>query len=257
MRLIRAADAPAMSIQQDTTAYRAGFAYFDDNITLLTAMLEQIVRRTRHLPSVRLLSLGVGYRLVVKGLAAAFEGRLDRHVIVEGSADIIDLFSQDSDLPRNVELVHDYFESFHTEARFDLIEMGFVLEHVEDPALILRRFKSFLAPEGRMMIAVPNAHSLHRLIGYQAGVLDDLHALSDADRMLGHRRYFSPEQLYALIADCGLEVIGRAGLMLKPFTSAQLTSLGLNEPTKIAITEVGFGLPDICNGLFFEVGLCR
>jgi SAM-dependent methyltransferase len=246
-----------MSIEQDAVAYRTGFAYFDDNVTLLSAMLEQIIRRTKHLSSVRLLSLGVGYRLVVKGLAAAFEGRLERHVIVEGSTEIIELFAQDPDLPRNVELIHDYFESFHTEARFDLIEMGFVLEHVEDPGLILRRFKSFLAPQGRMMIAVPNAHSLHRLIGYQAGFLDDLHALSDADRQLGHRRYFSPDQLQALIADCGLEVIGRAGLMLKPFTSAQLASLGLNEPTKVAITEVGFGLPELCNGLFLEVGLCR
>jgi 2-polyprenyl-3-methyl-5-hydroxy-6-metoxy-1,4-benzoquinol methylase len=246
-----------MLIEQDSMAYRPGFAYFDDNVTLLKAMLEQITRRTAHLSPVRLLSLGVGHRLVVKGLAAAFEGRLARHVIVEGSADIIELFEQDPDSPQGVELVRAYFESFDTEERFDIIEMGFVLEHVEDPGLILRRFKAFLAPQGRMMIAVPNAHSLHRLIGHQAGLLDDLQALSEADRLLGHRRYFTPGQLQSLIEDCGLEVVDRAGLMLKPFTSVHLASLDFDESIKAAITEVGFGLPDICNGLFVEVRACR
>jgi SAM-dependent methyltransferase len=246
-----------MLIEQNAVAYRPGFAYYDDNVTLLKAMLEQIVRRSTHLSTVRLLSLGVGHRLIVKGLAAAFEGRLRRHVIVEGSSDIIELFERDPDSPRGVELVRAYFESFHTQERFDIIEMGFVLEHVEDPGLILRRFKSFLAPHGRMMIAVPNAHSLHRRIGHQAGLLDDLHTLSDADRMLGHRRYFSPDTLHSLLNDCGLEVVDRAGLMLKPFTSAQLASLGLGESINAAITEVGFGLPDLCNGIFVEVCACR
>ncbi|WP_266183411.1 class I SAM-dependent methyltransferase [Dyella humicola] len=246
-----------MTIEQDRDAYIPGFAYYGDNILLLKATLEQIVRRTREMSSIRLLSLGVGHRFVVKGLLDSLGDRLSRHVIIEGSAEIIDLFNQEMAPPAKLELVQSFFEDFHTDERFDVIEMGFILEHVEDPGLVLQRFKSFLAPGGRMMIAVPNAFSLHRLIGQRAGLMDDLHSLSEADRALGHRRYFDPAQLDALISAAGLDIIGRAGLMLKPFTTGQMDSLQLSDKVREAMDQIGFDLPDICNGLFVEARPCR
>ena len=85
-----------MTIEQERSAYVAGFAYYDDNILLLKATLEQILRRTRHLTSVRLLSLGVGHRYMVEGLRRELGRRLSQHVIVEGAAEIIELFEQDT-----------------------------------------------------------------------------------------------------------------------------------------------------------------
>lgn len=246
-----------MSIEQDRGAYIPGFAYYEDNVLLLAAALEQVVRRTCHLSSIRLLSLGVGHRYTVKGLMNALGDRLARYVIVEGSEEIIELFWKEIDPTPVVELEHAYFEQFDTAERFDVIELGFVLEHVEDPGLVLSHYKRLLAPGGRMMISVPNAHSLHRLIGRQSGLLDDLHALSEADRSLGHRRYFDPALLDALLADSGLEVVDRAGLMLKPFTTGQLAALGLSERVRLAMNEIGFHLPEICNGIFVEARPCR
>lgn len=245
-----------MTIDQDCDAYVPGFAYYDDNILLLKAMLEQILRRTADMRAIRLLSLGVGHRHVVKGLLSGMGERLTRHMIVEGSAEIIELFHTDVAPPPKVELVHAYFEEFRTDERFDVIEMGFVLEHVDDPGLILERMKPLLAPGGRMMVAVPNAYSIHRLVGQQAGLLANLHALSDADRALGHRRYFDPTTLVGLLAAHGLEVVGRAGLMLKPFTTGQLATLGLDARIRDAMNEVGFNLPDVCNGIFVEARPC-
>jgi SAM-dependent methyltransferase len=245
-----------MSIEQDRSAYVPGFAYYDDNISLLKATLNLVLRRVGHLDSIRMLSLGVGHRYTVKGLLEALGDRLAHHVIVEGSAEIIDLFNREIQPPAHVELVQAYFEDFVTAEKFDVIEMGFVLEHVMDPELVLRRFSRFLAPGGRMMISTPNANSLHRLIGKQAGLLDDLHALSEADVALGHRHYFDADQLAALIEGCGLRVTSRAGLMLKPFTTAQLASLGLDDRIRDAMNEVGYALPDICNGIFIEACAC-
>jgi SAM-dependent methyltransferase len=245
-----------MSIEQDRDAYISGFTYYDDNILLLKATLEQILRRTREMKALRLLSLGVGHRYVVKGLLDALGDRLARYLIVEGSTEIIELFNQELMPPPHVELVHSYFEDFDTEERFDVIEMGFILEHVVDPGIVLSRFRQFLAPGGRIMIAVPNAYSMHRLIGHQAGLMENLHSLSDADRALGHRRYFDPAQLEALIADHDLQVVDRAGLMFKPFTTGQLTTLNLDTRVRDAMNEIGFALPDICNGIFIEARPC-
>lgn len=243
-------------INQDRDAYVPGFAYYDDNILLLKANLEQILRRTSHMPSIRLLSLGVGHRVIIKGLLDGLGDRLSRYVIVEGSPEIIELFEKEVVPPSSVQLIHDYFERFDTDERFDVIEMGFILEHVEDPGLILARFQRFLAPGGRMMISVPNARSLHRLIGHEAGLLQDIHSLSAADHALGHRRYFDGTQLAELLEVNGLTVVGRAGLMLKPFSTAQLASLHFDQGIRDAMNEVGFGLPDICNGIFVEAKPC-
>lgn len=245
-----------MLIDQDNAAYIPGFQYYEDNIRLLRAGLLQMLRRTAPLQRFSLLSLGVGHRYTVKGLIDGLGDRLERYVIVEGSSEIIDLLRREVALPRQVRLEQAYFEEFQTEERFDVIEMGFVLEHVHDPALVLKRFRQFLAPGGRMMISVPNADSLHRLIGHAAGLLTDVHDLSPADVALGHRRYFDPRSLDALLATCGLEVVGRAGLMLKPLTSAQLASLQLDPKIVEAMDEVGFGLPEICNAIFLEARPC-
>ena len=250
-------DSTIMLIEQDSDAYVPGFVFYEDNVRLLRAALKQVLHRTRHLERVSLLSLGVGHRITVRGLIDGLGERLERYVIVEGAPKIIEMFRQEVGPDHRVQVEQSYFEDFTTEQRFDVIEMGFVLEHVQDPARVLRRFAEFLAPGGRIMIAVPNAHSLHRLIGHQAGLLPDVHHLSEADLALGHRRYFDPALLDALLADCGLQVIDRAGLMLKPLTSAQIRSLDLSPEIVAAMDEIGFGMPEVCNAIFVEACPCR
>jgi hypothetical protein len=56
---------------------------------------------------------------------------------------------------------------------------------VDDPGVIVRQFSRYLAPGGAMFIVVPNARSLHRLIGHKAGLLDNLYRLSAEDLQLG------------------------------------------------------------------------
>ena len=63
--------------------------------------------------------------------------------------------------------------------------MGFILEHVDDPLLILRHFR-ISRPDGRMFLAVPNAEVLNRRLGQLAGLLDDVTELSENDQLLGH-----------------------------------------------------------------------
>lgn len=245
-----------MLIEQDSAAYAPGFSFYDDNVRLLRAGLVQVLRRTRHLDRFSLLSLGVGHRVTIRGLLEGLGDRLSEYLIVEGSADIIEMFNREVAPPPQVHVEQAYFEAFTTDRRFDVIEVGFVLEHVVDPALVLRRFAGFLAPEGRLMVAVPNARSLHRLIGHEAGLLEDVHNLSEADLALGHRRYFDPVSLETLMSECGLEVVGRAGLMLKPLTTAQLATLDLTPEIIRAMDEIGFGLPDVCNAIFLEARAC-
>lgn len=49
-------------------------------------------------------------------------------------------------------------DSAFEPASFDVVTVWYVLEHVPDPAALIRTAKHYLKPGGRLLIAVPNAH---------------------------------------------------------------------------------------------------
>jgi len=70
-----------------------------------------------------------------------------------------------------------------------------VLEHVDDPAALLRNVRPFFAPGCRLVITVPGG------------------PMSAFDRHIGHRRHFTIEELRRMIESAGLrvELAGGAG----------------------------------------------
>jgi hypothetical protein len=101
-------------------------------------------------------------------------------------------------------------------------------------------------------IAVPNARSLHRLVGHRAGLLDDLYRLGEDDLALGHRRYFDKDQLVALVEGAGLRVTACEGILLKCLTTSQLRRLDLDTRVMEAFCSIAEGYPDIANALYLE-----
>ena len=200
------------------------------------------------------LSLGIGHTEVARPILRHLtNGPLARYVIVDGATQIIEDFRRSiHPVPDGLQLLQGYFETFVTTGRFDVIEAGFILEHVDDPALVLGRMQQFLAPGGRIFIAVPNARSLHRLLGHEAGLLKDMYALSSSDLALGHKRYFDLETISALVRDAGFKIIATEGLLLKPFTTAQLNTLNLPPAVWQALLKVSAVYPEISNAIYLE-----
>lgn len=225
-------------------AYDDTFPYALDNRLILNWYPNRILRKRR---GGSLLELGIGHGYS----SSVFTPHFSRHTIVEGSQDIIDSFQQRH--PNStIDIVHAFFEDYTPETTYDVIVMGFVLEHVEDPAAVVSRYARFLADGGSLYITVPNAMALHRRIGRAAGLLPDYFDLSDADRALGHRRTFSLETLRSLIENNGLHVAYTEGLLLKPFTTVQVQSLNLSEDIYQAMLHVGIEYPELSVALMVE-----
>lgn len=245
------------SLDVHQAAYTKAFAHYEENHLVHVAYGLRVANRLRELRARAVLSLGIGHTEVARPILEMLrEGALGRYVLVDAAPAIIQGFAESiTPAPPGLELIEAYFESFVDSERFDAIEAGFVLEHVDDPALLLRHLRGLLREDGRLFVAVPNARSLHRVLGHEAGLLPDLYALSPADLELGHRRYFDLERLVKLVGECGWSVQSRAGLMLKPFTTRQMEQLALPAEVWRALQQVAEGYPEISNSFCLELSL--
>ncbi|MDH6260843.1 class I SAM-dependent methyltransferase [Bradyrhizobium sp. BR13661] len=227
-------------------AYEGKNIYDFDNEISLTWYPKRIARVVNDPRSVLDLGLGHGFATEL------FSDGCKRHVVLEGSPAVIQNFRLRFPDNRS-EVIETYFEEFDTDERFDLIVMGFVLEHVDDPLLILSRFRKFLAPAGKLFVAVPNAEVMNRRLGHLAGMLPDMEALSENDLVLGHQRYFTVRSLTQLVSDAGYKLETMEGIYLKPFATSQLLSLNLDTKVIRALCEMGVDYPELSCGLLAQL----
>ncbi len=232
-------------MDQYAEAYDDQFCYSLDNRLLMNWYPHRIINSTNG-NSLLELGIGHGYSTLI------FSERYSRYLVIEGSQEIINNFrTKNSSIA--VEINHGFFETFDTEEKFDVIVMGFILEHVDDPRLLLRKYKKFLAPGGSIYIAVPNGEALNRRIGYHAGLLSDMISLSEADLQLGHQRVFTVGSLKSIVIEEGYNVEFIEGLFLKPITTQQMIDLKLSEEILRGMLQAGVEYPELSVGILMKI----
>ena len=233
-------------LDKHVKAYQGQSLYDFDNGILLNWYPQRIIKLTKDAKSI--LELGLGHGITIKIFAKHFK----RHVVLEGSPDVIENFrNQCSDCP--AQIIETYFENFASDERFDVIVMGFILEHVDNPFEILTRFKDFLKPNGKMFLAVPNAEALNRRLGHLAGMLPDIHKLSEDDFIQGHKRYYTVKSLTEEVRNAGFEIERMEGIYLKPFTTKQMISLNFDKNILDALCKVGIDYPELSLGILAQL----
>lgn len=236
------------TLDNHVQAYQGLSIYDFDNTIQLEWYPKRIVQFSEGAAS--LLELGLGHGITT----GVFERHFKRHVVVDASPAVIENFRRK--FPRSkVEIAESYFETFDTPERFDVVVFGYILEHVDDPVAILKHFRRFLAPGGRMFLTVPNAEVLNRKLGHLAGLLPDMQLLSEHDLLLGHKRYYTVESLQKDIRQAGYEVRRLEGIYLKPFTTSQMMSLKLDEKVIQALCLAGIDYPELSCGILAELAL--
>jgi 2-polyprenyl-3-methyl-5-hydroxy-6-metoxy-1,4-benzoquinol methylase len=235
------------SLDLHVRAYEGDLQYDFDNEILLNWYPKRILDFAKGAESLLELGLGHGYTTSI------FSKHFNKHVVLEGSEEVIKNFRKKYPDCR-VEIVKTYFEDFSHDEKFDVIVLGFVLEHVDDPLKILLHFKKYLKPNGgKMFVSVPNAEVLNRRLGNIAGMLPDMQVLSENDHILGHQRYYTVKTLSEDIHKAGYEIERMEGIYLKPFTTKQILSLDLDKKVIDALCVVGIYYPELSCGILAQI----
>jgi SAM-dependent methyltransferase len=236
------------NLDAHVVAYQGDCLYDFDNEILLNWYPQRVALHSRGARS--LLELGLGHGFTTNKFSNYFE----RHIVLEGSSAVINNFLKKFPQSR-FEIIETLFETFDISEQFDVIMMGFVLEHVDDPLQIIKRYKNFLAPGGTMFLAVPNAEVLNRRLGHLSGLLSDLIKLSVNDVLLGHKRYYTRRTLSEDVTRAGCKIDRLEGIYLKPFTTRQMISLELQPAVIQALCEVGIEYPELSCGILAQISI--
>lgn len=170
--------------------------------------------------------------------------------LLDGSASLLEKVRDR--LPQ-VRTVHSLIEDHTPETPYDSIVATHILEHVHEPVGVLRRMGSWLAPGGELHVVVPNAESINRRIGMKLGMLEEIDQLTEPDFAVGHRRIYRESLLDDHVAEAGLEIVEKLGIVLKPLSNAQM----LDWPRDLldAFYELGFEMPvSMCSELYYVLG---
>lgn len=108
---------------------------------------------------------------------------------------------------------------------FDYIIAAGLLEHLEYPIEVLKKYKEYLKDDGFFVATVPNAMSLHRRTGVKMGIIPDLYYLSKIDHQAGHKRYYDSYLLTTHFQKAGYMIRKVDGFFLKPFHNSKMGDL--------------------------------
>jgi 2-polyprenyl-3-methyl-5-hydroxy-6-metoxy-1,4-benzoquinol methylase len=149
--------------------------------------------------------------------------RFGHTTIVDGSPDLLEEARKRHG--ENAAYRCSFFEDYNPPRVYDTVLATYVLEHVDDPILVLKQARKWIKPGGQLIIAVPNAESLHRRLAVAMGLQSIETELGESDRLIGHKRVYTIEAMTADINAAGFRVVYREGHFLKPLPQKYLAEL--------------------------------
>ena len=154
-----------------------------------------------------------------------------------------------------VKFVNSLFEEANLPKRYDNIVLTHVLEHLDDPVLVLKRINyEWLAENGRFFLVCPNANAPSRQIAVKMGLISHNAAVTPAEATHGHRCTYTLDTLERDAVAAGLKVIHRSGIFFKALANFQWDQLLqtdiVSEEYLTGCFKLGQLYPDLCSSIF-------
>ena len=154
-----------------------------------------------------------------------------------------------------MKFVNSLFEKATLPKRYDNIVLTHVLEHLDDPVLVLKRINDeWLAENGRFFLVCPNANAPSRQIAVKMGLISHNAAVTPAEAEHGHRCTYTLDTLERDAVAAGLKVVHRSGIFFKALANFQWDRLLQTDIISKEYLEgcykLGQQYPDLCSSIF-------
>ncbi|MFJ7813130.1 MULTISPECIES: bifunctional 2-polyprenyl-6-hydroxyphenol methylase/3-demethylubiquinol 3-O-methyltransferase UbiG [Pseudomonas] len=183
---------------------------------------------------------------------ALFAKRFPDLTVIEAASDLIEVTRKRVDAP--IQFICSTFEQAQVEPRYSNIFLIHTLEHLDDRRGVLERVRGWLAPGGRLFIAVPNANAPSRQIAVKMGLIEHNSAVTEGERLHGHRVTYSLDTLEQEVRGAGWTVRQRGGVFFKPLANFQLDkalqSQLIDDRFMDACQALGMVYPDLCASVY-------
>ena len=154
-----------------------------------------------------------------------------------------------------VNFVNALFEKAALPKRYDNIVLTHVLEHLNDPVLVMKRINDeWLAEGGMFFLVCPNANAPSRQIAVKMGLISHNAAVTPAEAQHGHQRTYALDTLERDAVAAGLKVVHRSGIFFKALANFQWDRLLKTDIISKEYLEgcyqLGQQYPDLCSSIF-------
>lgn len=203
--------------------YEANYAALPFEDILRQYRQQNIFKMLASLPHKNMLEIGCG----PDPLFQHFKG-FDTMTVVEPGKSYIENAMQLAGQNSNIKFIPDFFENIVDSLApntFDFIIIGGFLHEIQNPAEVLQAVKKVCTPDTIIHSFVPNAHSFHRLLAYEMGLIKDVYVKSGHDELFQRFCIYNMDSFKALFIQNGFEVADAGSYFIKPFTHAQMSEL--------------------------------
>ena len=172
---------------------------------------------------------------------------------VEASDEAINIAKKKLDA--KVKFIHSLFETVNLPSKYDNIVLTHVLEHLDDPVLVLKRINNeWLSEKGRLFLVCPNANAPSRQIAVKMGLISHNSAVTPAEKEHGHKITYTLDTLEKNAKVAGLNVVHRSGIFFKALANFQwdkLLNTDIISPEYLeGCYQLGKQYPDLCSSIF-------
>lgn len=149
---------------------------------------------------------------------------IEQYTIVEPSHKFIEKAKNDCK-GKNVLFVEGMVEERIEQLKgreYDFIIIGSLLHELEEPKSFLEGIKVLCNKNTVIHINVPNAKSMHRILGMEGNIIPNIYSMSQRNITMQQSNVFDGDSLKKLVEDTGGQVLEEGSYFVKPFTHEQM-----------------------------------
>ncbi|MBO5483676.1 MAG: class I SAM-dependent methyltransferase [Lachnospiraceae bacterium] len=182
-------------------------------------------------------------------------GMFDEITCVEASREAITAAREKLKEYRHIQFVQSMFEDAKLEKKYDNIFLTHVLEHIDDRVGLLKKIKEeWLSENGVLFVACPNANAPSRQIAVKMGLIESNAAVTEAERIHGHRITYSLDTLESEIKKAEFNVIHKSGIFFKALANFQWDRLLetdiISKEYLDGCYSLGQQYPELCSSIY-------